>query len=318
VRTKVNVEASEQALRDLRDVHTMGTETLQALATQAEQIDRIETGVESIHGGLDKTHKILKGIESLPSYIGNALAKKDKGKSFEAVPSKPERIIAVPTSKPSSLSIEILCKLPNDNLVEAILRIEDDSIRCINPVTEKLLSPDYVYYYSEISHIIMRARPEHCDLRFKPISKKQRFRLMSSYLQVMTNEIKLRAPNSEEIEVIFEAGIRPFEYNHISISIQPVLSRQQVTSGFFRSENQLKLSNIIQTDDEETKTALQKVDRNLDEISKILGHVGSMAKVTGEELSRQNEQLDRVNRRVDEATDRLDNTNRRIERVIND
>jgi len=199
--------------------------------------------------------------------------------------------------------------------VDAILRIEDDSIRCVNSKTYKLLSLDYVYYYSEISEIVMRARPEHCDIRFKPVSRKQRFRLMSSYLQIITNEIKLRGPN-KEISVIFEPGIRPFDYHHISISIQPVLSREQEASGFFRSENQIKLSNVITTEDQETKQALQKVDRNLDELSNVLNQVGVMAQLTGQEIDRQNEQLTRINNRVDDATTRMEDTNLRIDRII--
>jgi hypothetical protein len=314
VKTKVNVEATERALRDLQEVHNMGADTLRELSTQAETIDRIELGIDNIHASLDKTHKLMRGIESIPSYIGNSLSKR-KDQDNKRNTTVLDRTIVVAPGKLPSLDIEILCKLPNDSLVEALLRIGDDTIRCVDPKTDKLIAPEYVYYYSEITQIIMRARPEHCDIRFQPQTRKQRFRLMSSYLQIMTNEIKLRAPNAKEIEVTFEQGVLPFEYNHISISIQPTLSRTQQSSGFFRSENQFRLSTLITTD-AETKEDLHKVDRNLDQISRILGQVNSMAKATGEEINRQNEQLDRVNKKVDAGVDRMVEQNYRIDKVI--
>lgn len=53
----------------------MGTSTLAELTIQAEQIDRIENNVEKIHNNVDKANRLLKGIESLPGAIGNALSK---------------------------------------------------------------------------------------------------------------------------------------------------------------------------------------------------------------------------------------------------
>jgi len=222
--------------------------------------------------------------------------------------------LGYPQGQCPPMCIEILCKLPNDSLVEAVLILGED-IKCVNPDNYKLLSPEYQYKYTDIAMLVMRARPEHCDIRF---NSKKRFRLMSSYLQIITNEIILRAKDLKiEIEVIFE-GDKSFDYDHVSISKQPPITRQQAGkfTGFFRKENQINTSDLLVYADEETKLAMKKVDANLDEMANVLGHIEGIANTTTMELDRQSEQIDKISQRADEANAKFKNTNLRIDRVI--
>lgn len=43
-----------------------------------ETLDRIESNLNNIHYNLDKSDRLLRGIESLPAYIGNAMKKKKR------------------------------------------------------------------------------------------------------------------------------------------------------------------------------------------------------------------------------------------------
>jgi hypothetical protein len=40
-----------------------------------------------------------------------------------------------------------------------------DGFTCINPNTDLLIDPTYSYKYSEVAAVVMRARPEHADVR---------------------------------------------------------------------------------------------------------------------------------------------------------
>ncbi len=75
-----------------------------------EQIDRIENNVEKIHSDLDKSNKILKGIESLPGAFSNAMSSKDKGPNFEYR----DRTLEI-KYKEQVVDYEILEKLSNDH-----------------------------------------------------------------------------------------------------------------------------------------------------------------------------------------------------------
>lgn len=73
--TKVDTQSTKEALRLAQESLQIGSGTLQTLAVQAEQLDRIENTVEMMHAKLDKTDRLLRGIESLPAYIGQAMKK---------------------------------------------------------------------------------------------------------------------------------------------------------------------------------------------------------------------------------------------------
>jgi len=77
----------------------------------------------------------------------------------------------------------------------ALLRLFKDCFICVDISTGKVLLPEYGWAYNSVDAIVMRSRPEHCDIRFK--GPKERFRLMTSYLQILTNELVLRTPKGQ-------------------------------------------------------------------------------------------------------------------------
>jgi hypothetical protein len=119
----VDTDSSKNALRLASQARDMGTATLAELTIQAgfptffllfflflEQIDRIENNVEKIHSELDKSNKLLRGIESLPGAISNAMSKDSKGYTAEYK----DRTLEI-KYKEQVVDYDILEKLPNDH-----------------------------------------------------------------------------------------------------------------------------------------------------------------------------------------------------------
>uniref|UniRef100_A0A6B2L835 t-SNARE coiled-coil homology domain-containing protein n=1 Tax=Arcella intermedia TaxID=1963864 RepID=A0A6B2L835_9EUKA len=313
---QVNTGAARQALSLLQETEQMGAAALMELEKQAEQIDRIENSVENIHSNMDKAERLLRGIESLPAYIGNSMrAKKEVVKK----PNTPvDRKLVVQKGPVAPMEIEILCKKLDCSFELAILSIEENGLRCLDPNTNKLLAPNYAIKYSEIQAVVLRIRPEHMDIRLQPPkTHKDRFRLMSSYNQIIVNELYFRTDGN--ISIQFEIGSNPFEYGLAKISTVPPSARKAVQNGFFlRGENQgFKTSSLMGEDvSQEVKDQLDEVDDNLDKMSNILVNVREMNMTMGQELDRQNDQLNRVSKRVDDADERIKNSNIRINKML--
>lgn len=68
---RVDTSLAKLALRTANETLSMSAATIQELQSQAEQIDRIEGNVDRINARLTETDRLLRGIESLPAYIGN-------------------------------------------------------------------------------------------------------------------------------------------------------------------------------------------------------------------------------------------------------
>jgi len=68
---RLNTEATRQALSLVNETVSMSAATLQEVQRQAEQLDRIERNVDNIHANLDKSDRLLRGMESIPAYFGN-------------------------------------------------------------------------------------------------------------------------------------------------------------------------------------------------------------------------------------------------------
>lgn len=214
------------------------------------------------------------------------------------------------------MDIEILCKNKDDSFTPALLRLFKDSFQCIDPNTGKCLQQDYAWNYDFIDCVVMRARHEHMDIRFHP--PRDRFRLMSSYLQVITNELVLRAPK-DKIKVVFEPGVRTFAYKDPRISMQPTVSRSTQTTGFVRNDARQKTSELLSPNaDPQLVRDMDETDNCLDEISDALSIMGDQAMTARGEIVRQTEQLDRVNNKVDMANGRIREQNRRMEDIMRD
>jgi len=205
--------------------------------------------------------------------------------------------------------------MPDDSFSVGVLVFEENNFSCVDPDTDRLLSEGMVYTYESVDKIVMRARHEHMDIRFN--NGKPRFRLMSSYLQIITNELVLRCKDDQEIQVLFEPTSEKFEYGNPKITVQPSTKRRNVTSGFFRIESQTKTSSLLSDDvDEQTKKDMDETDVNLDQISNMLGNLHDMNLTINRVVGEQTGQLDRIIERTDEANDRIKKQNKDMDKLM--
>jgi len=208
------------------------------------------------------------------------------------------------------MDIEILCKLPNDSLEPAILVLKNTGFECVDPETDELIHRKYDFEYSNIAEIVMRARHEHMDIRF--IDGTERFRLMSSYLQIITNELFIRCESG--IQITFEPGAKDFEYDDPKISVVPPSSRQK-GGGFSRFGALTSTSSLLEGADQETIDDLDLTDQHLEQISRLVNQTNNIAISMGTEIDRQSGQLDRINDKVDTNNERLKNQNNKISKI---
>jgi hypothetical protein len=309
-KVEVDTTSTKEILRLGTEALRLGSENLAILSTQAEQIDRIDNTLDSIHSKLDRSEKLMRDIESLPAYIGSTFSKKSKRK----IMAPQDRNISVKKGKSPPMDIEILCKHADDSLVPAVLSFDEDFFSCIDPLADKVIK-NFKYLYTEISEVVMRCRPEHADIRF--LNGKERFRMMSSYLQIITNELFLRSKEAKhEVQVIFEPQSISFDFGNPRVSATPPLQNRE-GGGFFRKENQIKTSALLSSHaSQETREALDAVDKDLDDISDILFNISDQANATAVELDRQNEQLRKINAKGAAADSRTNGLNNRLDKQI--
>jgi len=209
------------------------------------------------------------------------------------------------------MDIEILCKMPNDSLEPAILVLKNTCFECVDPETDELINRKYIFDYANIAEIVMRARHEHMDIKFHDGT--DRFRLMSSYLQILTNELYIRC--NAEIVITFEPGAKEFEFDDARISVVPPSSREK-NGGFSRFGAFASTSSLLSDGaDQETIDNLDTTDKHLEQISRLVNQTNNVTISMGSEIDRQTNQLDRINGKVDNNNERLKQQNKKISKI---
>jgi len=145
----------------------------------------------------------------------------------------------------------------------------------------------------------MRARHEHMDVRF-PNGKKDptgRLRIMSSYLQVITNQLYSRCKKvrwfvfvlsrfycgsdcilliqlNHNPHVIFEPGVRQFNYTDERVAKFPPVARESRSTlgspNSFVRPNTTKTADLLQESSQETRDDMARVENQLDQVHDIV------------------------------------------------
>lgn len=303
---RVDVEKAREALRIAYATRDVTGDTINKIEQQGQQLNRMEAHLDNMSANLDQSERLIRGMESVFSYIGNKMKKGQQ--QPPPVVDYGNRAIKIEKLEPP-LDIEILCKNPDDSFTPALLRLHSMGFACVDVTTGKPLAPGYAWPYADVAQLLLRARHEHLDIKFTLSSGKERFRLMSSYVQLIVNELVLRKPSDHDIPVTFEPGVKQFEYNDPQLSRIPPASRTAASSGFSRPEaasSQQKTSALLSaTADQQTKDDLDEVDNHLDEVYRVVGDIGDMAQAMNSELNAQIEHIDRIDRKVTDNNERI-------------
>jgi hypothetical protein len=218
---------------------------------------------------------------------------------------------------------EILFKHPDDSLSPAILHF-GQGWYCSDPEGKKNLG-DRQFAFADVDEVVVRARPQHLDVRFKgPRDKGNRIRLYTSELQLICNEFFCRclAMLSTPCKVVFESGVRRFEFgagavcrgdpNNVRDRLQ--LNREKALA-MLKAKQASKHQTSTLISDAESRSQMQEVERDIDEASVLIGEMKSQAEAMGPEIQRSTEQLRRIDNKAEHAQARIDRDNKRINKV---
>eukprot|EP01105_Mastigella_eilhardi_P011014 TRINITY_DN2539_c0_g1_i2.p1 TRINITY_DN2539_c0_g1~~TRINITY_DN2539_c0_g1_i2.p1 ORF type:complete len:499 (+),score=128.22 TRINITY_DN2539_c0_g1_i2:73-1569(+) len=310
---EVDLEASALARQRALEARQITQDTMEEISQQGEIIDDIEHDVERVHNQLDKSNRHLRGIESVHGTLANKVIPVRKSKEYGRI----DRTIKV-AEKNIVEVIYILNKLPSCDLVPATLHLATETLYILNESkTERTNEP--VFRYDCIQQVVIRARPQHLDIRFES-GKGSRLRLVTSYLQWVVSELHSRAPNTL---IVFENNATMFDYKDPRIRLRSVTNRKGGSFGggskgsvdgvFMRPHEQ---DAFVEKAPDKVKAALEQQDQDLDDVADALADMKGMALAMGDTLDQQTAQIQKVNKRVAEANDRVEYSNVRMSNIL--
>eukprot|EP00013_Stygamoeba_regulata_P007825 CAMPEP_0177678028 /NCGR_PEP_ID=MMETSP0447-20121125/28769_1 /TAXON_ID=0 /ORGANISM="Stygamoeba regulata, Strain BSH-02190019" /LENGTH=547 /DNA_ID=CAMNT_0019186961 /DNA_START=102 /DNA_END=1746 /DNA_ORIENTATION=- len=321
-RTKVDLDTSKNALRIALDTREMGADTLEELERQRRQLDRIEHNVENIHHNLDRGERMIRGLESVGGGLKNTFTRDKTKKNYRQYDEK-DHHRDWQNRKNRNVDIVILLKRDDDSFASVRLTLENESFHVKDEDGNKVKGLSWSY--DMVDEVVLRARPQHVDVRFK--DKTPRFRMMSAHVQAIVNELVIRARAlGETPKVLFEPNAKQFHYGTYRLALSgSSMSKaggegaeggatDAASAGFIRPK--IKASELLsQNADAETRRALDMQDQHLDQIIDVVDDIHHMGVVMKEEIVDSTEQIDRINRRVDHANVRVHKSNFKMKKM---
>jgi len=314
-RAQFNTGAVDQLLASAYDADYLQAQTAETIARQGEQINRIGTKLDGIEGQLNKADHKLKGIESCTYYIFGSQKKSPQREA--ALKSK---VAQATPGAPPDIELDILFKKQDDSVLPAIIVLGAASFSVVHPMTGNLIEKGTQWKYDQMDQVIMRARHEHLDVRFKgsgPV-KDRRLRLMCSYLQQLTNVLWTRSGKTVKVE--FEPLVRKFEYKDERVLIIPPSSREQKAGGTsaanaFNRPAQ-STSGLLSGQDAQASADAQYIDNALDQVHALAKGMNVRGQEMNNQIQQQTDALNGYNQRLDGYNERTANMNQRLDHQI--
>lgn len=306
---KVEVGVSEECVGIVEEVAHMGLEVRGRMEDQARSIDRMDRSLLEADDNVKKGQRQMRGVESIGGQVVNLVQSPFQRKlgAYEA----PDRDSGSQDSE-NYYDVPILAKHPNDSLQPSVLRFGDThfvAVDCEDPALPQLRT--YKYNYPDVCSVVLRARPYHLDIRFH--GEQPRFRCMSSYVQMIANELFLRtrdarSSSSKGCDVVFEPGVRVFGYGDPLLrtyALESALDEAHFDAGekaLFRARRfQKTTEEVVTKADPKTRSDLDKVDENLAKIQERMSQVYKTTEDIHDEGVRQVEQLRGINKKADKV-----------------
>eukprot|EP01106_Pelomyxa_sp_JSP_P003061 TRINITY_DN1459_c0_g2_i2.p1 TRINITY_DN1459_c0_g2~~TRINITY_DN1459_c0_g2_i2.p1 ORF type:complete len:301 (-),score=96.30 TRINITY_DN1459_c0_g2_i2:126-1028(-) len=300
----------------------------------------MERDVEHVHHELDKAARHIRGTESVTGAVKNAFTSAPKGahKDMQYV----DRTVQV-KEKVVVEQIEILHKLPNDDLVPAVLHLSPEGF-CIIDTPDPATTPAAAAAapppgggaaaaaaapapapaaaatpttkpipYDWVHQIVIRARPQHIDIRLAA-GKGDRQRMLTSYMQWVVCEFTAR---NSSVLVVFEPNAPSFEFKDQRIRHQSTTNRKTLVGRngeLIRAGHQLE-DPLLKHAPASLRQDLKQQDQDLDQIHTVLGDLHGMATAMGGVIDDQIRQVDRVTTRAQEATERIKKQTTQVENI---
>jgi len=298
---------------DLTDsIYQDGLEIRGTLEENARTIDRVERNFLETDYHLLKAKRETDALESFGGQIKSAvLSITDKKLSpYEA----PDRS-APSQTKQLFFDVPILVKHPNTDLESAVLRFGDKKMFCTELPkykegrTETMrIIRDYVYYYTQVSSVVLRVRPLHVDIRFNDSTP--RFRCMTSFPQMIVNELVLRNSN---VVVFFEHGVKQFSFGVESLrchSLNPGGEDGENTQYFKRLS--VRQSDLISESVPNLRNEMEEHDEVVSKLRHSISNIHVNMIDIEKETTRQTSQVSNMHRNLNTTAENAHKQNHRL------
>lgn len=280
---RVNLEQANQAYNYAQLLKEKGIDMISELNNQGQRLEKIDDRTNQIHCNLDRGERLIKNIESpLAHFLDKHSESKTKLKHTDLKWEK-ER---------EAQKINILLKQEDNDLIDSCIYFDHDKV-CINAIS---------WNYGDVRCIIIRSRPLHADICFK--DNMQRIRLMSSYLQIIVNELVLRG----DPLVLFEPNAQVFEYGMSDLTVVENKCGIICTT--------VRLSDILSDDiDVETKYNVDIAEEKLAQVYQIASDLEYIADQIGSGVETHISHLEDISNKIDSAGDRIQIQTQKVKKI---
>jgi hypothetical protein len=282
---------------------------MEELSRQAELLDRIERDVENIHLNLDRGDRYIRSMEGMGGTIKNMFAKDLPRNS----PYQKKDHAIVLQRKPKNVDFNIIIKNPDQTFTPAIIRFSDDAFYFLAEDTQKPI-PGKEWSYNLIGGLVVNSRHLHMELRLLGPRVKNIVRIISSYLQGITNEMALRTEEGQ-ITVAFEPHSKSFQYGSFKVSDR--LESQSNRSGLSSSNPHSKASDVLSGNvSQKVKDDFDRQNENLELLDSLVDEIGLMNEGIGKELVDQTERITHITNNVDQAQTHISSSTKRTKNLL--
>eukprot|EP00339_Tiarina_fusa_P029983 CAMPEP_0117028154 /NCGR_PEP_ID=MMETSP0472-20121206/20495_1 /TAXON_ID=693140 ORGANISM="Tiarina fusus, Strain LIS" /NCGR_SAMPLE_ID=MMETSP0472 /ASSEMBLY_ACC=CAM_ASM_000603 /LENGTH=360 /DNA_ID=CAMNT_0004735561 /DNA_START=493 /DNA_END=1575 /DNA_ORIENTATION=+ len=294
-----DLDMGKQSLRLAHEIRDLNAYSLDRLQQQAESLDRTQHHLKETDNNLNQANRTLDGMENGLGHVKNIFTPnvhKNKVGAFE----KLDR--TVNAGKEDYTDIPILIKHPNDFLEPGLFRFGEKRFRCVNSERQEIKK--YSYIYGQVYQIIVRARHQHLDIKFK--DSQDRFRCCTSFMQAVVNELFLRTKPGQ-ILLIHEPETRRFQYGNLAIREMTLRGARsdgegiETTSDEAFTSSTANYASLLSGAPGTVQEAQEVQDSQINDLSKLVSDIDSINAAMSGELRRQNGQLDDINKQTNKT-----------------
>lgn len=193
------------------------------------------------------------------------------------------------------------------------MRFSDDAFFFLSEETQTPM-PGKEWSYALVKDLVINSRHLHMELRLLGPKVKIIIRIISSYLQGITNELTLRTEEGQ-VAVVFEPQSKSFQFGSFKVSdrLQAQSGRTNLTS----SNPYSKASDILSGNvSQKVKEDFDRQNENLELLDSLVDELGAMAEGMGTELVSQTERISYITTRTEEAQNHTISSTRRAKNLL--
>jgi hypothetical protein len=272
-------------------------------------LDNIEKDVENIHMNLDRGDRYIRSMEGVGGAIKNMFSNnKPSHNPFE----KKDHTVVL-QRKPKIVDYSILIKNADQSFTSCLIRFSEECFFFAAEESGKPLTGKE-WKYGSILGLSINSRHLHMDMK---LAGKSNLKLVSSYLQAITNEIALRT-DAGQVSVIFEPYSKSFQFGSFRVSDRleaAGIGRAQAVNA---SNPHGKASDILSANvNQKVKDDFDQQDQNLQILESLVDDLSLMSEGMQKEIVSQTDRIQHITNRVDDAKTHTVASSKKAKNLLN-